>query len=680
MHITSAEFKNLKGRSARYELTPATLIVGGNFSGKTAIADAVRLTLLGYHPDLAKKNSAILDLASGAKMETELLLSTGVSLRREFHFEGGSAKTTSNIDPVRFDTPLLDSTAYFEQTENGRVDYVFSKVTLPEEFTPDGVIATLERISFGEEHTEEIQRAKADFIAICQETFEAEDTVPGALALLSNKTGPLATEYSKFNARVKDSAGTVRILTELKLRESECSAQTLTDIANEISRLEGLLDEANTEAGRLGEQQRQALATSQRRDEIARLLSAPAPQFQPLALELWEDPRPALEQQLAELDAKLAALPARPEGTERALTDARAEYLRLEDAEEDAKEALKQINEQIDQVNALECCPHCKGKAKGWRKHLIASLKDQVPALEAKIKQPAFNAAHTKLEIAQSAHANFQLAQSAFQSATADRWAVVDKITNATQIATRRQQDQGSHESGMRATQAAYDERAQSLREEQERLRVVDAPPQSELDEAQFRLNALRNTLSAENQKRDAAKRLQQDLIRATQAAKEHELAAASLAVCKKFGEEIKAMKRRMVDAAFGSLLTVANSICGDILPSPLAYQGGELGRLTAQGKFIKHQAFSGTEKALAYIGLAAGLSASAPFKLAIIDELGRITPDLQARVCEKLACAVEVGTLDQVIGILPLCAEDAEAFEAPPYWSVIRTGEAVAA
>jgi DNA repair exonuclease SbcCD ATPase subunit len=681
MHITTAEFKNLKGRSARYDFTPATLICGPNYSGKTAIADAVRLTLLGYHPELKKQNQAIMDLASGARVEMALTLSSGVQLTREFHTEGGSAKTSTNMNPLDFETPLLDASAYFAVTANEQIDYVFSKVKLPAEFTPDGVIATLQQISFGEEHTEQVQKAKKDLITICEETFESEETVAAALAVLSDKKGPIATEYTRFNGRVKDTTGAIRVLTELKLREAECSPETLTDIANEISRLQGLIELANTEAGRLTEQQRHAQATARRRDEIARLLQAPAPQFAPFAQEEWLDPRALLEKQLTEADTKLSevAVPL-SDRTEISLNEAQTLSIRLRQERQQLENEIDAIGLQKAEVMSKPCCPFCQGKTKGWQKHLIAKFEKEIEELSKKALEIDAVGAARAYDAALGAHAAYQKAQKAMQSAAQDRWAIQDKLTNAERIASRRQQATTAHESSIKSAQAAYDERMQSLREEQARLVAIDPPPQSELDAATDNLGGLRQQLGMETQKRDAARTLQQHLVSAHNAAEAHTEAAAGLLVCKRIGEEIKTMKGKMVEVAFAALLKVANSICGDILPSPLAYQGGDLGRWGAQGKFIKHVTFSGTEKALAYIGLAAGLSANAPFKLAIIDELGRITPDLQLRVMEALARAVEVGTLDQVIGILPLSAEDAESFEAAPGWSLIRTGEAVAA
>lgn len=62
--INTLSFVNLKGCSRSIALEGLNLIVGSNSTGKTAIIDAVKLALLGYHPRLGKKPSLTWQLAS----------------------------------------------------------------------------------------------------------------------------------------------------------------------------------------------------------------------------------------------------------------------------------------------------------------------------------------------------------------------------------------------------------------------------------------------------------------------------------------------------------------------------------------------------------------------------------------------------------------------------------------
>lgn len=677
MYISNLEFLQLKGRSGSYRFSPTTLIVGPNFSGKTAIMDAVRLTLLAYHPALKKRNQDIFDLASGPVMRAKLTMDTGVDLTREFSESATGVKQTTNIDPLNFATPLLDASAYFQMTDGEKIDYIFSKVELGEEFTPVGVISALQRETWEKDHSEAIEEAKKLAITLCQDVFEETDKVADALAILTTST--LKDEFSLWNKRVKDTEGTARVLTELKLQEDECTAETLTDLDNEISRLQGLLGEANTEAGRLSEQRRQSLAVTERRSEIQRQLAQPAPQEPPAALPPWADPRPALEEQIRNIDAEIAALPPLPERIEvaEAYQKAERDYVMLDQRAAGAERQIEALQQEISEIQSQKCCPTCKSAAKGWQKRVVESLNESIAKLRPEVNPPALTVAGIAYESAKAAHIKFNSDSGIAAELHQRKQTCRDAIASATQTATARDNRLRSSREQFQRDQASYQTRQTSLTEELARLKDVDPPHQSELDAATQALWTLKQQHSDAVQKRDTGKKLQQDLVRAAQAAEEHTLAKAKLNVTKRFGEKLKEMKGKMVTSAFAKLLETSNAICGDILPSPLAYHEGTLGRWgTAKegGRFIKHTTFSGTEEALAYVALAAGLSADAPFKLLLIDELGRITAELQGVVLEKLALAVKNGLLDQVIAAMPLDVADAENFEAPSEWIVINT------
>jgi len=59
------DIEGLKGGPAHFDLTDATFLYGPNGAGKTRLVDAILLLVLGYHPDLPKKELAILQLADG---------------------------------------------------------------------------------------------------------------------------------------------------------------------------------------------------------------------------------------------------------------------------------------------------------------------------------------------------------------------------------------------------------------------------------------------------------------------------------------------------------------------------------------------------------------------------------------------------------------------------------------
>lgn len=115
---------------------------------------------------------------------------------------------------------------------------------------------------------------------------------------------------------------------------------------------------------------------------------------------------------------------------------------------------------------------------------------------------------------------------------------------------------------------------------------------------------------------------------------------------------------------AFTSVLNRAECFTKGVLRSRLEWRDGELGRCVVEadaedgcrspfGAWIPWRAFSGTEQAIALCALSVALTGSGSFRLAIVDELGRMTKDVQARFVRNLADAIKAGLLDQAIVIL---------------------------
>ena len=72
MRLTRLTMRGLKGAAEEVvDLSPVTLFHGPNASGKTRIADAVRLLALGYHPDEPRTTDGVLRLAAGGSIEVE---------------------------------------------------------------------------------------------------------------------------------------------------------------------------------------------------------------------------------------------------------------------------------------------------------------------------------------------------------------------------------------------------------------------------------------------------------------------------------------------------------------------------------------------------------------------------------------------------------------------------------
>lgn len=132
------------------------------------------------------------------------------------------------------------------------------------------------------------------------------------------------------------------------------------------------------------------------------------------------------------------------------------------------------------------------------------------------------------------------------------------------------------------------------------------------------------------------------------------------------FTEASKALNEAVkvaTEKAFGEVLKVSKKFTSGLLNSDLEFRDGELGRRVsqldlAQGRnagidaWISHEAFSGTEELIAYAGFAVAIANRAPFKLVVMDELGRMTEQRKKDVVNRMLELTKMGVIDQFIGV----------------------------
>ena len=107
-----------------------------------------------------------------------------------------------------------------------------------------------------------------------------------------------------------------------------------------------------------------------------------------------------------------------------------------------------------------------------------------------------------------------------------------------------------------------------------------------------------------------------------------------------------------VAENAFASVLKLSRVFTDGLLQSPLQFSDGELGCRAADGGWIPHESFSGTEQLLAYAGFSVALARTAPFRLVVLDELGRLTIDRRLAVVERMLELVKENVVDQVLMI----------------------------
>lgn len=131
----------------------------------------------------------------------------------------------------------------------------------------------------------------------------------------------------------------------------------------------------------------------------------------------------------------------------------------------------------------------------------------------------------------------------------------------------------------------------------------------------------------------------------------ERNMAEAETAVLKQVIQELQSFRSAMVDIAFGPLLQKANTIARCILPGELCYKDSDMGMYRGE-HWVSHSVFSGTEQAITFASLAVALAVDSPFKLVLMDEMGRLDSVNKTKLMQNMVRLVEDKTIDQFIGI----------------------------
>lgn len=133
MIIEKLSAEGVKIASFNHNLTPINIFVGDNTAGKTARLDAVRLLLLGCHPDCPKTNAGTMKLACDNKMRVIGLLNDKSELCRTWtrKSKGVSVITSPEHFPS---TPavMMDARTYLNLSAKERVRYICNLLSTEE--------------------------------------------------------------------------------------------------------------------------------------------------------------------------------------------------------------------------------------------------------------------------------------------------------------------------------------------------------------------------------------------------------------------------------------------------------------------------------------------------------------------------------------------------------------------
>lgn len=629
MYLSKISGRQLKGGDFDIPLTRANVLFGENFAGKTRIADAVRLLLVGYLPELGKLPRATFGLASGTSMEVSGIISDGLvdySLSRRWWLDGDTVKSAvempDKLKSCSLLTVMLNAEEYFALSDRARVDYVFANIGMGE-VTPDKLRARL---------LAALHDADKKFVVPIMTKIEdalAEEAKECPVITAQVWCDEALKAVTEFWKRSKDwkktMDSTVQGLTGL--RAADDKFRPVAEAMDERARVERTITNlAEAKGGKM-----QAFTAQRgakvRREAIARELTFSEKDAHELI---------GLEAKLGLLVAEIDALPV----AVGSIGDYNVKVSGLTAAHQAAELALQQVNarlracaEELDEMKGRSSCPYCGTCGDNWKETRMDELTIKMVEIE-KERAAAMLAAEGTFERRMAAEEERDSAKVIIEKAEALRYQCGQIRTQVATIKPRLA-------------------RADALREELARLPEDDPLLMKSVDDLQAEENLRRAELRSLDEEIAQANGRAQEITRLAQAEADRDNAEKAQSTAERAGKLIREMQSDLVEQAFAPLLETANAIFGAVLKTPLAYHDGEIGT-RRDGVWVGHRTFSGTEKALTYAAIQAALAAKSPIRVMLLDELGRLTANNAELTAAAALNAVAAGHIDQFLGIDP--------------------------
>lgn len=649
MKLVKISARGFKGPDFQYDLTEITVLFGRNFRGKSRVMDAIRLALLGYLPELGKRNQDTFGLATGPDMEICAVFDNGLAIRRRWSLIGNSVKLDQDVpDEIKAMGGLavmLNAEEYFGLSDTARVNYVFANCWVSSSLGADDVIKRVEKLLLKEFPGE--QKASVDRFVKKISEKQDDKSYPDCRAFLEEQIMSVADILKSEKAAGVRAEKAIQQITDQRLRDDpSLSLEALTE---QRGRLERQLAELNEKKGRFIGSFTQMKSDAQRREAINRELGY----GDKTKLQLSD-----LREKLRLMDQHIAA-------------EARVEHGEIQESSEmksllssnldtaqrrsrECREAVKEYEKQLSQLDGATECPYCGSTGDGWKTLKAAELVQAVERAKGGIEEyeNAQDAAKIEIDAAITRHNRLLDRQKAQTQLDRARIDLVGEISRLEPLIAR----------------------LDTLAEELTRLMVDDPKLNETVSALQTEINITNEGIRGVDAEIKVANGRAFELKRLADAQKERDDAKVDAKVADTAAKELKVIQGEIVAEAFAPMLARANSFFAGVLSSPLAYsveQGGEIGTWR-DGLWIGHRTFSGTEKALTYAAIQASLAMNSPFRLMLLDELGRLDIDSMRGLVAAVHNTLGDGLIDQFVGIDAGRGEFYQA-EASSYFTVVE-------
>ena len=686
----SKSISNIKGINIKskagfsHDLQPVTVITGPNARGKTAVVDAVKVAVLGYHPALGKQPGKSIALAPDAApvMEAAVRFSDGTGIERSFKRTASGAALKTVGDEIE---GLNPAQLHFEE-------FVNSKPT-----DRHAILSKLMGTVDIGKITGELTRKVAELgLAKHPVKFVLDPNVTG------NPLSPLVElvgEQAKYVGQsVKQGRAT---LATLVAGEIPCAVNpvALADAQHavlEVQRELGAADAASREIDRrMAEPMPQQPGAQPPRDED---MTEADLKFNELtdavnAIDI-DGLKAAVAENQRELNAAMVEVsalsnrtrceveqPEEPDPEPNIVKDAKEGITELERQRDAAQETAtiadqnaKTKNDAIQSIKSLGKCDRCGSTGK----HLevaLKSLEKEVTDETAKWTRAVSDLNKIKQQIAaakvlvemiedvSAAWARYREARARVpaESELRDASKRVDEL-QAKADAAQAALDAATETARKLAEQERAIERIAALNESWERFKQAKAARPTEAaaiaahgrvttartgaDAAAANLSAMR-AMQAEHDKAVAD---QQRIADLTKESADNEATGKNLAALKTW---VQQQERDATEAAMGPLLKLSGVFLDGIVNGSLAVQAHQLG-IRRDGQFLPLEVLSGMECAAVAAACQAAMASTSSLRVVIVDELGRMRDEQAFRFWENCDRAVHHKIVDQVILVDP--------------------------
>ena len=377
--IKSIAATNFKGRSFKNKLSPVTVFIGDNFTGKSSRKEALNLALAGFLPDIEKKAGSIHSrLASGQTMSVVAEFDDGKMVGREYtRNEDGEVKGKTVLRglPKGFalEPELIDPTEFLTLSANGRVKYLAQKLPPQGEIpTPEVIFAKL--ATTGVDNTDDGPGIVADLQTEMQTDYDSavvESKLPPQVWLDATvqKLDKLRLAAITMHTTLLDEhAALNRTAAEIVIMDPAKVAKRLETARSGLASASEVLNRANTAA---------KSATVNLNDKVE-------------------------QQALATANAKL----------------------------EQARAAVKEADANLKRVSEMTGCPTCGAKKKGWREIIDKMARENLD-VKSHLLDAAFKAAA-------DAKTALEAKQAAIKSATEAKDRTLDEAVSQAELAVEK--------------------------------------------------------------------------------------------------------------------------------------------------------------------------------------------------------------------------------------------------